>query len=81
MNTEQALVPFSVIPPSSDVAGVVVSTPVLPRTSPTNGTEARSELELQPLNDELVAGILKGRGLRGWLRVACVGRVLGLLTL
>lgn len=34
-----------------------------------------------PLNDELVDQILKGRGLRGWLRVANVSRVLGLLSL
>ena len=35
----------------------------------------------KPLTDELVASILKGRGLRGWLRVGRVARVLGLLTL
>ena len=35
----------------------------------------------QPLTDELVAEILKGRGLRGWLRLARVARVLGLFTL
>ena len=34
-----------------------------------------------PLTDELVAEILKGRGLRGWLRVARVARVLGLFSL
>jgi predicted unusual protein kinase regulating ubiquinone biosynthesis (AarF/ABC1/UbiB family) len=34
-----------------------------------------------PLTDELVAEILKGRGLRGWFRLACVARVLGLFTL
>jgi predicted unusual protein kinase regulating ubiquinone biosynthesis (AarF/ABC1/UbiB family) len=34
-----------------------------------------------PLTDELVAEILKGRGLRGWLRLARVIRVLGLFTL
>lgn len=34
-----------------------------------------------PLTDELVAGILKGRGLRGWLRLGRVSRVLGLSTL
>ncbi|MGH9967495.1 MAG: ABC1 kinase family protein [Pyrinomonadaceae bacterium] len=34
-----------------------------------------------PLTDELVRKILKGRGVRGWLRVANVGRVLGLLSL
>ncbi|HEY8226628.1 MAG TPA: AarF/ABC1/UbiB kinase family protein [Pyrinomonadaceae bacterium] len=35
----------------------------------------------EPLSDELVAKILKGRGLRGWLRLARVARVLGLFTL
>ena len=34
-----------------------------------------------PLTDELVAQILHGRGLRGWLRLARVARVLGLFTL
>ena len=33
------------------------------------------------LSDELVAEILKGRGLRGWFRLARVARVLGLFTL
>jgi predicted unusual protein kinase regulating ubiquinone biosynthesis (AarF/ABC1/UbiB family) len=35
----------------------------------------------QPLTDELVAEILKGRGLHGWFRLARVARVLGLFTL
>jgi len=34
-----------------------------------------------PLTDELVAQILHGRGLRGWLRLERVARVLGLFTL
>ena len=34
-----------------------------------------------PLTDELVTEILKGRGLRGWLRAARVAGVLGLFTL
>lgn len=34
-----------------------------------------------PLDDKLVDDILKGRGLRGWLRAVNVGRVLGLLSL
>lgn len=34
-----------------------------------------------PLTDELVAEILKGRGVRGWWRLAQVARVLGLFTL
>src|SRR6267378_4944536 len=33
------------------------------------------------LSEELVDSILKGRGLRGWLRAANIGRVLGLLSL
>ena len=37
--------------------------------------------EPKPLTDESVAAILKGRGLRGWLRVLNVARVLGLFTL
>src|ERR1041385_6589957 len=35
----------------------------------------------RPLTEELVAEVLKGRGLLGWLRVARVTRVLGLLSL
>jgi predicted unusual protein kinase regulating ubiquinone biosynthesis (AarF/ABC1/UbiB family) len=35
----------------------------------------------EQLTDEKVDAILRGRGLRGWLRVANVARVLGLLTL
>ncbi len=37
--------------------------------------------EPTPLDDEMVAEILRGRGLRGWLRVVRVSRVLGLLSL
>ncbi len=33
-----------------------------------------------PLTDEMAAQILKGHGLRGWLRLAQVARVLGLFT-
>ena len=35
----------------------------------------------EPLTEALIAGILAGRGLRGWLRAARVARVLGLFTL
>jgi predicted unusual protein kinase regulating ubiquinone biosynthesis (AarF/ABC1/UbiB family) len=35
----------------------------------------------EPLNNEMVATILKARGLRGWLRVGRVASVLGLFTL
>lgn len=46
--------------------------------------DARVQTEAKPvapLSDELVNAILKGRGLRGWLRAANIGRVLGLLSL
>src|SRR6476619_6896480 len=48
-----------------------------------NSTEhgATSSANGAPLTDELIADILAGRGLRGWLRAANVARVLGLLSL
>jgi predicted unusual protein kinase regulating ubiquinone biosynthesis (AarF/ABC1/UbiB family) len=47
-----------------------------------NGTSrSATETGPPPLTDELVAGLLRGRGLRGWLRLARVSRVLGLFTL
>ena len=38
-------------------------------------------IPVAPLSEELVNRILKGRGARGWLRAANIGRVLGLLSL
>jgi predicted unusual protein kinase regulating ubiquinone biosynthesis (AarF/ABC1/UbiB family) len=47
-----------------------------------NGASASAkENGPRPLTDELVAELLKGRGLRGWFRLARVSRVLGLFTL
>ncbi len=70
LKTEQALIPISTIGSRHGV-----STPEMTKSSPspTKSTPA--------LNAELVAEILKGRGLRGWVRVARVGRVLGLFSL
>ena len=72
MSSTQALVPASV---SSAKNGDAISSvnSKLPPSSDKNGAK--------PLTDELVAEILKGRGLRGWLRLARVARVLGLFTL
>jgi predicted unusual protein kinase regulating ubiquinone biosynthesis (AarF/ABC1/UbiB family) len=75
MKTEQSLVPISTPLAVQESNGVS-----------RNGGAARSRLPKvdappAPLNDELVDQILKGRGLRGWLRVANVSRVLGLLSL
>ncbi|MEP6637620.1 MAG: AarF/ABC1/UbiB kinase family protein [Acidobacteriota bacterium] len=81
MNTEQALVPLLAVQPQPDDNGVRRNGGTL-ATSALPGDEAGTEVtETRTLNDELVGEILKGRGLRGWLRVAKVGRVLGLLTL
>jgi predicted unusual protein kinase regulating ubiquinone biosynthesis (AarF/ABC1/UbiB family) len=49
--------------------------------APANGNEKLISQKTPALTDELVNGILKGRGLRGWLRAANVARVLGLLSL
>ena len=50
-----------------------------------NGNPAKPvalhKVNAAPLTDELVADILAGRGLRGWLRAARVAKVLGLFTL
>ena len=48
-----------------------------------NGTKpvALHKVNAAPLTDELVADILAGRGLRGWLRAARVAKVLGLFAL
>ena len=73
MSSTQALVPASVSSAGNgDAISSVVNTQ-LPPSSDKHG--------VQPLTDELVAKILKGRGLRGWLRLARVARVLGLFTL
>jgi len=75
MKTEQSLVRLSEAPAGHDPNGLNH-----------NGGSAQSrppkpDAPPAPLNDELVNQILEGRGLRGWLRVANVSRVLGLLTL
>jgi predicted unusual protein kinase regulating ubiquinone biosynthesis (AarF/ABC1/UbiB family) len=74
MKIEQSLVPISTTPAGQEANG-----------SRRNGgaVHSRPKVDAPPaeLNDELVDEILKGRGLRGWLRVASVARVLGLLTL
>src|SRR5688572_2631373 len=74
MQTEQSLVPISANSVVPEVIG---------HSHNGNQTVSRPKTDAPPppLNDELINQILKGRGLRGWLRVAGVSRVLGLLTL
>lgn len=75
MNSTQALVPVSASAKNGN--GQIIA--------PLNGKASSSSVKPssapKPLTDELVAEILKGRGLRGWLRLARVIRVLGLFTL
>ena len=70
MSQTQALIPLA-----ADNNGRAVGVPAVP----SNGHKAVSTPA--PLTDELVAEILKGRGLRGWSHLARVARVLGLFTL
>ena len=66
--------------PVSSIDKVVASLP--PANGSSGKAAAKSAVEPLPTLDELLATAgLQGRGWRGWLRVAQVGRVLGLLTL
>jgi predicted unusual protein kinase regulating ubiquinone biosynthesis (AarF/ABC1/UbiB family) len=77
MSSEQAIIPRAVI--------VRVNPNGVARTIANHGGTASSFPKTspapEPLTDETVARLLQGRGLRGWLRAARVGRVLGLFTL
>jgi predicted unusual protein kinase regulating ubiquinone biosynthesis (AarF/ABC1/UbiB family) len=76
MSSTQALIPASAAfaqNGNGDAIGKTVSEVSSPSLE--NGSTPA------PLTDELVTEILQGRGLRGWFRLARVGRVLGLFTL
>ena len=83
MNNNQTLIPIGTTTspaPNGDSKSPVAKTALLGKT------QAERELKtttppIRPLDDELVNQILSGRGIRGWLRVANVSRVLGLLSL
>jgi predicted unusual protein kinase regulating ubiquinone biosynthesis (AarF/ABC1/UbiB family) len=81
MNTENSLVPISPPPLHAEK----ISEPRLVKAQPVRTDPARSKddgaIPAAPLDDAAVDEILKGRGLRGWLRIANVGRILGLLSL
>ena len=65
----------------NEQALVAVSSLVKRQNGNSANHNAAQKVSAAPLTDELVAGILAGRGLRGWLRAARVARVLGLFTL
>jgi predicted unusual protein kinase regulating ubiquinone biosynthesis (AarF/ABC1/UbiB family) len=75
MDSTQALVPLT-MNGNGHAIGQAVATPEGKTSSSVKSSTAPA-----PLTDELVAEILKGRGLGGWLRLARVVRVLGLFTL
>src|SRR5882672_11103155 len=79
MNKDQALVPIAV---SSNGNGKVAAMGN-PAGNPNGGSSPsiKNSNTPEPLTDEMVTAILKGRGLRGWLRLAQVARVLGLFSL
>ncbi len=57
-----------------------IALPLAQIAGPANGSGKHGNRK-PALTDDLVSEILKGRGLRGWLRAANVARVLGLLSL
>ena len=75
MSIEQALVPIQ-RGTAGNGNGAATSAQVNSVSAPLKTSAA-----LEPLDDEMVAAILKGRGLRGWWHAARVARVLGLFTL
>ena len=82
MNKDHALVPVAVV---TSVGNGKVAAVGKPAGNHGGGTSSSSSIKTspapEPLSDEIVAEILKGRGLRGWLRLAQVARVLGLFSL
>ena len=78
MNSTQTLVPVSSNGNGNGNANghAIVKVSTKSSSSAAGNTGART-----PLSDEVVAEILRGRGLRVWLRVGRVARVLGLFSL
>ncbi|HLN99455.1 MAG TPA: AarF/ABC1/UbiB kinase family protein [Pyrinomonadaceae bacterium] len=73
MSTTQALVPASATKNGHGIG--------MPAAGNGSSNSATNTAAPPLLTDELVRDILKGRGMRGWLRLARVGRVLGLFAL
>jgi predicted unusual protein kinase regulating ubiquinone biosynthesis (AarF/ABC1/UbiB family) len=65
----------------NEQALVQVSTAAKRQNGNAADPDASNKMSAAPLTDELMAGILAGRGLQGWLRAARVAKVLGLFAL
>jgi len=77
MSTAKSLIKYSEVNANSrgnNGSETIVSVPTLPRAAARNGNSAHTPAVL---SDELVERILKGHGLRSWLRAARVTQVLG----
>ncbi len=72
----QELIPITPLPTEGNGG----ANPVVEHRVSTSA-QMKSSPAPEPLSDEMVATILKARGLAGWLRVGRVARVLGLFTL
>ena len=83
MNTEEALVLHSLVPESrSGAMNALARLPgPLKSTRPSTNGKPVNVKPLPPLSDDLVKAILRGSGVRGWLRVLKVAGVLNLLSL
>ena len=81
MNKDQALIPLATVAGTGNGKMAAIGKPVGNHSSSTSSSSLKSSAAPAPLTDEMVAEILKGRGLRGWLRLAQVARVLGLFSL
>ena len=82
MSIEQSLVKVAAARGNGNGGADAVSIALPPAqiAGPANGSGKPGNRK-PALTDDLVAEILKGRGVRGWLRAANVARVLGLLSL
>ncbi len=82
MSIEQSLIKVSAARGNGNgrADAVSIALPLAQIAGPANGSGKHGNRK-PALTDDLVAEILKGRGLRGWLRAANVARVLGLLSL
>jgi len=80
MNKDLALVPLAEITRDGNGKVIVAGNPAI-NHSAGSSSSVKSTPGPEPLSDEMVAEILKGRGLRGWLRLTQVARILGLFSL
>lgn len=80
IKTKQSLVPINNQTDPAGENGARLVKPDQPKIHKPKH-QVRESPVVAPLTEEFVDATLKGRGLRGWLRAANIGRVLGFLSL